>query len=103
MERRSNMLYDVDIMLEYEYRRMMSNVSVSDIYDILEEFKEKGTVVDIRILFDNRVVTFLTTTEHQINWLYELGLNKLTESRLLLWKPINTTTKNKTKSIKKKL
>lgn len=102
MERRNSMLYDVDIMLEYEYRRMMSNVSVSDIYDILEEFKEKGTVVDIRILFDNRVVTHLTTTEHQINWLYSIGLNKLTESRLLLWNPTSTTPKSKSKSIKKR-
>lgn len=96
------MLYDVDIMLEYEYRRMMSNVSVSDIYDILEEFKEKGTVVDIRILYEDRVVTFLTTTPHQINWLYELGLNRLTESRLLLWNQTSTMQKSKSKSIKKR-
>ena len=96
------MLYNVDILYEGSYRRIMSNVSVSDIYDILEELREKGTVVDIRILYDNKVVTFLTTTPHQINWLYSLGLNRLTESRLLLWKPINTTTKNKTKSIKKR-
>lgn len=98
----NNMLYDVDILLEYEYRRMMSNVSVSDIYDILEEFKEKGTVVDIRILFEERVVTFLTTTPHQINWLYSLGLNKLTESRLLLWNQTSTMQKSKSKSIKKR-
>ena len=102
MERRSNMLYDVDIMLEYEYRRMMSNVTVSDIYDILEEFKEKGTVVDIRILYEDRVVTFLTTTPHQINWLYSIGLNKLTESRLLLWNQTSTMQKSKSKSIRKR-
>ena len=102
MERRSNMLYDVDILFEYEYRRMMSNVTVSDIYDILEEFKEKGTVVDMRILYENKVVTFLTTTPHQINWLYELGLNRLTESRLLLWNQASTMQKSKSKSIKKR-
>ena len=96
------MRFDVDIMYDCQYRRIMTNVSVSDIYDILEELREKGTVVDIRILFDNRVVTFLTTTDHQINWLYSLGLNNITESRLLLWNQTSTTQKNKLKSIKQK-
>lgn len=96
------MKYDVDILLNYEYRRMMSNVTVSDIYDILEELRESKTVVDIRILYDDKVVTWLSTTDHQINWLYSIGLNKLTESRLLLWNLTSTTPKSKSKSIKKK-
>ena len=96
------MLYDVDIMFDCQYRRMMSNVTVSDIYDILEELRESKTVVDIRILYDDKVVTWLSTTDHQINWLYSIGLNKLTESRLLLWNLASTTPKSKSKSIKKR-
>lgn len=74
-------MYDLDILIQLELINVLTNVSEDEIIDKILEIKDQGEY-DVRISYNNRVVTWLITNEHQIKWLNDVELHHLVERRL---------------------